>query len=216
MAENDRFDMKLAPGWRTPFKHARNEAATDLEVAESLLRSLAKAFRQVGGVPGLHDMVGIITGLDPTGLLQCYRLLDGIVQKNEGHQHSKVAADVARAFLVQMDAGLGPSSFETIRQQFGERVCNALLGNHFFAIARSSLQELGRLGSLDEAGQWQGRIELAMQPSLERLAARLMEKPDGDGLRAPRRQLAKSTTSSLLKEVLVPIRTRHPSHSKSR
>ena len=216
MAENDRFDMKLAPGWRTPFKHARNEAASDLEVAESLLRSLVKSFRIVGGVPSLHDMLGIITGLDPTGFLQCYQLIDGIVQESGGHQHTKVAADVAKGFLVQMDAGLGPSSFESIRQQFGERVCSALLGNHFFAIARTSLRELGRLGSLDEASQWQGRIELAMQPSLERLAARLMERPDGNGLRAPKSQLAKSTTSSLLKEVLVPIHTPHHSHSKSR
>lgn len=67
MAENDRFDMRLAPGWRTPFKHARNEAASDLEVAESLLRTLAKVFRKVSGVPGLHDMLGTITGLEPTG-----------------------------------------------------------------------------------------------------------------------------------------------------
>ena len=210
MPENDRFDLRLAPGWRTSFKYARNNAASDLEVTDSLVRSLAKAFRVGGGVPGFIDMLGIVTGFSPGGLLQGFGLLDAIVQVSEGHQHTKVAADVARSFLVQMDAGLESPPTESMPLQFSERVCSALLGNQFFAISRTSLQELRQVASLEDARQWQARIEQTMQSSIEELAARLLRRPDGQELRAPKRQLGKSTTSELLAENLVSIHTSEP------
>ena len=59
------------------------------------------------------------------------------MQDEGGHRHSKVAAAVAKSFLVQQDIGV-PALADTA-QRLSEGACAALVEHYFFANARQHL-----------------------------------------------------------------------------
>jgi hypothetical protein len=64
----------------------------------------------------------------------------------------------------------------------------------------------GRFADHNEARQWQGRVEQAMRPRIEKLAGQLVQDASAARLRAPKRVTKKVSTSDLLAEDLGAIR----------
>ena len=205
MPELDRFERTFQAGWRAAYRHARGGVASDEEIGDKLVKTLAKTLRESDGVPGFPTMVAMAVGMDGASLLELFGALDGIVRNLEGHRHSKVAADVVKSFLVQQDPfARSPTDEDAVRQLSGD-VCRALVEHYFFANARQHLVAEGKVVSHEEARHWQSRMEQLIQPALERIADQLVQSPDAKGLRAPKGTSKKHSTSSLLEEELLPI-----------
>ena len=202
MPEGDRFERAFRGGWRSAYQQTRNGIASDEEIADKLVKSLAESQRKANGVPGLPEMTQLIADCSPATLLDSYEALDRIVRYHNGHRHAKIAADVAKSLMVQSlseTAGMDGD----ISNQFAERVCDAVIENGFFAKAGTHLVEEGRFSNLQEFREWQGKIEGMIEPSIAKIAKQLVQRPDAVGLRAPNRMSRKKTTSELLGENLL-------------
>lgn len=216
MPEGDRFERAFAMGWRTAYRRARGPAASPAEVADACLSALAKTLRERGGVPGLRAIEGVLTGtarrlgFPPSPWAEGARelhvvfdQLDRIVRDGGGHRHTKVAADVAKALLVQMIDPVSRPDGRVIRRLFVERVTVGLVEHYFFGRARPNLLAEGKLRTPGEAAAWQQAVEACMRPGIRTMAERLIKDPSAGALRAPRRITARQPTKVLLEEALV-------------
>ena len=105
MPEGDRFERTFRAGWRSAYQQTRNGNASDEEIADKLVKSLAESQRKANGVPGFPEMAQLIADCSPATLLDSYEALDRIVRYHNGHMHTKIAADVAKSLMVQVTIG---------------------------------------------------------------------------------------------------------------
>ena len=75
--------------------------------------------------------------------------------------------------------------------------------HYFFANARQHLITQDRLANHEEARQWQGEVERAIRPDIEKVARQLVQDPGANHLRAPKGIVKKESTSNLLKAELL-------------
>ena len=204
MPEGDRFERNLGAGWRSAFRYAAGEVASEQEIEDKLMGSLAKTLRENGGVPGHDAIARTIVGAHEASLMESFGALDGIVRDQGGDRHTKVAVDVAKSFLVQQ--GVSVPSPDQMARQLSMSTCEALIEHYFFARVTQRLITKGRFADHNGARQWQGRVEQAMRPRIEKLAGQLVQDPSAASLRAPGRVTKKVSTSELLSEDLGAIR----------
>ena len=204
MPEGDRFERSLGAGWRSAFRYAAGEVASEQEIEDKLVGSLAKTLRGNGGVPGHDAIVRTIVGALEASLMESFGALDGIVRDQGGDRHTKVAVAVAKSFLVQQ--GVSILSPDQMARQLSMSTCEALIEHYFFARVTQRLIAKGRFADRNEARQWQSRVEQAMRPRIEKLAGQLVQDPSAASLRAPGRVTKKVSTSELLSEDLGAIR----------
>ena len=204
MPEGDRFERSLGAGWRSAFRYAAGEVASEQEIEDKLVGSLAKTLSGNGGVPGRDAIVRTIVGAHEASLMESFGALDGIVRDQGGDRHTKVAVAVAKSFLVQQ--GVSILSPDQMARQLSMSTCEALIEHYFFARVTQRLIAKGRFADRNKARQWQGRVEQAMRPRIEKLAGQLVQDPSAASLRAPRRVTKKVSTSELLSEDLGAIR----------
>ena len=203
MPELDRFERTFRAGWRAAYRHAREGVASDEEVGDKLVKTLAKTLRDSDGVPGLPEMVGVVAAADGSSVLEQFALVDSIVGHLSGHRHSKLAADVVKSFLVQQDLYAGVPAHEDAFRQLSRGVCGAIIEHYYFANARQHLITEGKIADHEGARLWQDQMERLIQPAIEKIADQLVHSPDAKGLRAPRGIVRKESTSSLLEEELL-------------
>ena len=204
MAELDRFEKSFPARWRAAYNYARSGAASDGEVSDKLMKSLAKTLREQEGVPGLREMSEVIAGGLSSPLDEPFTALDRIVRDHDGHRHTKLAAEAAKFILVSQGARTGPDAASDIPERFAVRTCESIIEHKFFANARQHLVTEEKLPGHAAAYDWQHRLERLYQPALERIADQLLENPSAGGLRAPRRTVPKESTSALLHQDLLP------------
>ena len=186
MAELDRFEKTFRPGWRAAYNYARGGVASLDEIADKLIKTLAKTLRENSGVPGLQQMAEIVNGTGDGSLLQRFSALDDIVRLEDGHRHCKIAAEVAKSFLVQQAAyGKRLTSAES-DIQFPKAVCGALVDHYYFANARQHLVTEGKVGNYEEARKWQAQLEDKAQAAMGGIAEQLVQNSRADTLRAPK------------------------------
>ena len=204
MAELDRFEKSFTAGWRAAYNYARGGTASDSEVSDKLMKSLAKTLREQGGVPGLREMSGVVVSGLGSPLDEHFAALDRIVRDHHGHRHTKVAAEAAKFILVSQGALTGSGAASDVVEQFAVRTCESIIEHKFFGNARQHLVTEGKLPDHGAAYDWQHRLERLNQPALERIAGQLRESPSAEGLRAPRRTVPTESISTLLHEDLLP------------
>ena len=204
MPELDHFERTFQAGWRAAYRHAREGVASDEEIGDKLVKTLAKTLRESDGVPSLPAMVAIVGGMDGVSMVELFGALDGIVRNLSGHRHSKVAAEVVKSFLVQQDPSAEAPAYEDAVRQLSGDVCTALVEHYYFANARQHLVAEGKITSPEEARHWQDQMEQLIQPAVQKIADQISRTPDAKGLRAPRGTVKKQSTSSLLEEELLP------------
>ena len=105
MPEGDRFERSFRAGWRSAYRYTRDGNTSSEEIVDKLVESLAKNLRGAGGVPGFSEMTQLITDCGQETLLGSYEALDRIVRENNGHIHTKIAADVAKSLMIQSLSG---------------------------------------------------------------------------------------------------------------
>ena len=205
MVERDRFEKQFGAGWRSAYRYAR-EGNVPLEgICDKLVSALSKTLRKDGGIPAFDEMAHILTHGRSLGLMAAFGALDDLAERENGHRHTKIAADVAKSLIVQLEAaGWGVEASE-ISGRFAEVSCSALVERNYFAKARQPLLAEGRFDSYEQMTSWQSRVEEILRPQLSKIAAKLGKKPDGKGLRAPNRLTKKERTRDLLAENLLNV-----------
>ena len=206
MAELDRFERSFSAGWRAAYKYARGGTASDSEVSDKLMKSLARTLREHQGVPGLREMRKVIASGLGSPLDGPFAALDRIVRDHHGHRHTKLAAEAAKFILVSQEPPTGPGAASDLAEQFAVRTCESIIEHKFFANARQHLVTEEKLPGHGAAYDWQHRLERLNQPALEKIAGQLLESPSAEGLRAPRRTVPVESTSALLHQDLLPAR----------
>ena len=201
--ELDRFERTFQAGWRVAYRHAREGVASDGEIGDKLVKTLAKTLRERDGIPGLPAMIAIVTGTDRASLLELFGALDGIVRDFRGHRHSKIAAEVVKSFLVQQDVSTTVLAYDEAARMLSDDVCTALVEHYFFANARQHLVTEGKIASPERARHWQNQMEQLIRPAIQKIADQISRAPDARGLRAPKNAMKKQSTSSLLEEELL-------------
>ena len=203
MPEGDRFEKGFGAGWRGALTLVQGGVASEEEVADKLVKSLAKTLRVEGGAPGLEAICQVVESADKNSLVESFHALDVIVQDHDGHRHTKVAAEVAKSLMVQRDASNGSAASESLPHRLMRETCSALSDHYFFGRAYPQLMAEGRFVDHEHAREWQVRVEQIMQPAVVKFADKLVSRPDAEGLRAPRRSVPKESTRSLLEEDLL-------------
>ena len=202
MPEGDRFEKQFRAGWVGAARYIRDGKASIEETGDKLTKTLTKRLRECAGVPGLDDMVNVITGHESSSLLDSFDSLDAIVRRHDGNLHSKVAAEVAKAVLVQQpnEAAAGDRA---LAESFAENVCAGLLEHCLFSKAERHLIDEGRFSSREDFRAYQERLTTQMMPGIRRIAEQLVRNPDGKGLRAPNRKASRQSTGAILAEDLL-------------
>ena len=204
MAELDRFEKSFTAGWRAAYNYTRGGTASDGEVSDKLMKSLAKNLREWEGVPGFREMSEVVAGGLGSPLDEPFAALDRIVRDHHGHRHTKVAAEAAKFILVSQGALTGSGAASDVVEQFAVRTCEAIIEHKFFGNARQHLVTEEKLPDHGAAYDWQHRLERLNQPALEQIAGRLLKNPSAERLRAPTRMVPKESTSALLDQDLLP------------
>ena len=204
MAELDRFEKTFTAGWRAAYNYARGGAASESEISDKLIKSLARALRELRGVPGLHEMGEVVANGLGASLDESFAALDRIVRNHGGHRHAKVAADAGRFILVSQEAATSVGASSDVIEQFAVQTCEAIVEHKFFGNARQHMVTEGKLPSHAGAYDWQRRIEKINAPAIRKISRQLLENPSAERLRAPRRTAPKESTSTLLNQDLRP------------
>ena len=205
MVERDRFENQFGGGWLSAYRYAREGHASPEEICDKLSSTLSKTLRQSGGIPAFDEMACILTEGRGRDLMAAFGALDGLVEGEDGHRHTKIAAGVAKSLIVQWEAAGWNVEGSEIPARFAEASCSALVERYYFAKARQPLLAEGRFDSLEDGARWQGQVEEMLRPQLSRIAAQLVEKPGASGLRAPNRLTRKERTGDLLAENLLGV-----------
>ena len=207
MPELDRFERSFAAGWRAAYKWAREGTASDAEISDKLIGSLARTLRERGGIPGLRELSEVVANRREASLEDSFDSIERIVRGQEGHRHTKISAEVTKFVLVSGELDAKALESSAVTEQLARLSCTAIMEHEFFGKARPNLISEGRLGSQDSAYEWQRRIEQVTRLAVEKLAGQLADNPSAVGLRAPRRSVPREPTSSLLGENLRPSRS---------
>ena len=203
MVERDRFEKQFGAGWRSAYQYAREGQIPHAGIADKLVASLAKALREYGGIPASPEMARILSQGRDLGVLSAFGALDDFAELENGHRHTRIAAEVAKSLFVQWEATGWNVELSEIPGRLIEASCLALVEHYYFAKARQPLLAEGRFASYEEGANWQGQIEKLVLPQLSKIAAQLERKPDGSGLRAPNRLTKKEPTRDLLAETIL-------------
>ncbi len=203
MVERDRFEKRFGAGWLSAYQYAREDRASPGEICDKLVSTLSRTLRQSAGVPAFDEMASVLAEGRGHSLMAAFGALDGLVEGEDGHRHTKIAAEVAKSLMVQWEASGWNVEASEIPVRFAEASCSALVEHYYFAKARQPLLAEGRFDSLEQVARWQGQVEEMLRPQLSRIAAKLAEKPDAGGLRAPNRLTRKESTVDLLEENLL-------------
>ena len=207
MVERDRFEKQFGPGWRSAYRYAR-EGNVPLEgICDKLVSTLSRTLRDRGGFPAFDEMAHILAEGRDRDLMPAFGALDGLREREDGHLHTKIAAEVAKSLFVQGETAGRDAEPAEVRGRFAEALCSALVERYFFAKARQPLLAERRFDSLEESAGWQSRVEEILRPQLSRIADQLVQNPDARGLRAPNRLTRKESTGDLLAENLLDVKT---------
>ena len=206
MVERDRFERQLGAGWLSAYRYARDGNVPLEGICDKLASTLSKTLRENGGSPAFDEMVSILTegrGLD---LMAAFGALDDLREGENGHRHTKIAAEVAKSLIIQWEAVGWNVEASEIPGQFAEALCSALVERNYFAKARQPLLAEGIFDSYEQMTGWQSRVEEILRPQLSRIADQIGQKPDARGLRAPNRLTKKERTGDLLAENLLVVK----------
>ena len=201
MPEGDRFESSLGAGWRGAFRLMTQEA-TAAEVSDKLIESLTKTLRREGGIPGLEAIIAVVERQHEFSPVEAYEALDRVVRDCGGHRHTVIAADTAKSSFVLSGLDAELTERGDLSRRVAVRACIALVDHYFFGRTRERLITAGRLRDHAEAHEWRNQTIEAVRPRLERIANRLLQSPDADGLRAPNRNAPRASTGDLLREQL--------------
>lgn len=196
--DNDLVPRLLPRHWRRPFQAAL-DGVPAAEVGDEIRAATAAALRDADGCPGLEQLVYAARYAAVFGDLPSWeRAYRGFLDMNGRGVLAQTMAREAEHVLAGDRAALAAMTDQDACRTVAEGGLNRWVDERMWGRARDLLLE--QYGTYDEAR----RFELAANAhaSLPELAERLLNSPDGAGLRAPDRKVRRRDTASLLYEDL--------------
>ena len=204
MVERDRFEKQFGAGWRIAYRYAKDGTVPPEALCDKLVSTLCRTLRERAGFPAFDEMAHILAEGRGRDLMAAFGALDDLREREDGHSHTKIAAEVAKSLRVLWEATDWNVEASEIPARFAEALCSALVEREFLAKARQQLLAEGSFDSYQQVADWQSLVEEILRPQVSRIADQLLQKPDGKGLRAPNRLTRKERTVDLLAENLLP------------
>ena len=175
MPDLDRFEKRFTAGWRDAFNYVREGIASDSQISDKLMKSLAQDLRKFKGIPGLHEILAVVKNGSGASLDESFVALDRIVRDHNGHRHAKVVAGTAQSTIVSQKAtNTEDASLNTDQLQFVSQSLNAIVAHKFFGNARQYLIEEGNWPD-QRAADWQHRLENVSLPAIKGIASQLLD-----------------------------------------
>ena len=171
--------------------------APPAELAGPVRRALAHTLRGAGGLPGLSAASEVVSQV-ACRELDVRRGLEELLSIERTVQPGPTTAlgvDAARGVLAELEFG-GEAPADP-RYAVAERACWAILGHHFFDLARLNFLG-GRFENLSAAHEWEAACRTEIAPDVRTIAAAMARDPTAAKLRAPGRRLPRRSTAELL------------------
>lgn len=203
MPDKDIIDRKVPRGWRASVKLFTGPAS-EREVAKAVAQALARSLRENEGIPAASRWIELlrdrISGkLDPH---HSFTRVDVIEQQLRHTRHAKVAARAVRSMLVDIDRILlhDPHFERSLMEEF----LWELTDHSFFGRLRPEIVGQERFQRIADVDRREHRCRHALEPALKKLATRLADNPDAEGLRTPHIQTgAPKNTGAILDQPLM-------------
>lgn len=194
MPDDDRWLLKLPPGWRKVWRYVDSGDSPDM-AARATVQALARNLRDLGGIP---ELPGIADEAVRRARVKAAELDLGLSGgeplPSSAHLPTAITRHAAAA-MVEVDADrLVACSAREARQAVAEASVKALanyLGfDRMVPCAARKGKELRLVRDFVE--------RVLSHPHVKTLAGRLLRHPDGRGLRAPGFNRPKRSTADLL------------------
>lgn len=204
MPDQDIYNRHVPKGWQTAARIAFT-SRDDQFTTQMLLRALGEEVNQ-GGCPGIHEIAAIVADVVASPNASPYEEISGRLDRIV-RRHAKERTYLAReaARKIVLDFAISPFSTPLVLNdgRVDLAVSKALLVE--LAISKVSPPALAaelkitREVSTYEFVQRQERMGdlLSKSPEIENLAQRLLDAPQGHGLRAPRVTITKMSAEEL-------------------
>ncbi len=201
MPDQDIYNRHIPRNWQTAARIAFTSPDDEL-VKQTLLRALGKEVKQ-GGCPGIDEIVvsarDFVECSTIVGYQEITRRLDRITRRY-ANERTYLAREAARKIV--LDISMSPSSTPPVHD---ERRIELAISKAFLAeLAISKISSLALAATLAKqqvmsAYEYVKRQERILNllnncPEIEILAQRLVNAPQGHGLRAPRVAITKLST----------------------
>ena len=170
MVERDRFENQFGAGWRSAYRYAREGNVPLVGICDKLASTLSKTLRENDGIPAFGEMAHVLTLGRRLDLMAAFGALDDLAARENGHRHTKIAAEVAKSLIVQWEAVGRNVEASEIPGIFAEASCSALIERYYFAKARQPLLAEGSFDSYEHVAGWQSRVEEVLRPQLSKTA----------------------------------------------
>ena len=200
MPDLDILYTRAVHGWYPPARLAKGNAPP-AEIADAIIKSLAKELRRGNGLPKMKELCTLLWAVaEGAG-----RMLTGFDQLREiensmgSDLHARIACRAARGVLVEL--AQGTRGRVGLERYLAAEYCQHLIQNRFFGRVRPVL--VGESFADAAAVQvWEEAVLLALAPSLDQLVDRLVANPTAHKLRAPKHRVPRRSTAELLDQPL--------------
>lgn len=196
--DNDLVPRLLPRHWRRPFQAAL-DGAPAIEVGDEIRAAASAALRDANGCAGLTQLVYAARYAAIYGDLPSWeRAYRAFLDRNGRSVLAQTMAREAEHLLASDRHELAAMTDQNACRQVAEGGLNRWVDERMWGRGRDLMLE--QYGTYDGARLFE--LAANAHASLPELASRLLNNPDGSGLRAPDRKVRPRDTASLLYEDL--------------
>lgn len=200
MPDDDRIPGYLTAPWRKVFRCLQGREPAE-RTADAVACALAATLRTVHGVPGLEGITAQMQEAGAGGIVGQSRVPDS--EEARRHVPTDIAERAAAALAATMPEVLALVSPDQAALMLAERVV-ADLAYHYGLDRIAPL--LVAEGAYDSSELHGLLAEILGSEQISKLAKRLLARPSGTGLRAPRRRRSRIPLEDLLDADLAEVR----------
>jgi hypothetical protein len=199
MPDDDRIPRYMTAAWRRVFRCLQGRESVE-RTSDAVTRALAATLRTAHGVPGLHSIASQMQDAAASSVAQS-RIPDS--EEARRHVPTDIAERAAAALAATMPEVLALVSPDQAALMLAERVL-AGLAYHFGLDRMAPL--LVAEGTYETGALHALLAEILASEQVSKLAKRLLVRPNGTGLRAPRRRRFGMPIEDLLNADLSEVR----------
>jgi hypothetical protein len=178
MPEADRFEKKLPPHWRRPYRIAKGDGAGFGVIVDCLMPAIRETLTRYAKPEGffeafelLFEAVSATTGQQQSLLnwtahiARLDQSLDALETQREDELCIRLVARAALRAYARLKAEDGPVAAEHVRDVFAEMFSVDLLEHQWFSKVRAGLMEAQERG-LDAQREWERTLIATIEPQM--------------------------------------------------
>jgi hypothetical protein len=199
MPDDDRIHTYLTARWRKVLRYLQGREPAE-RTADAVTSALAATLRSAHGVPGIQGIAVQMQQAAATGAVARSRVPDSAQARR--HVPTDLAERAAAALAATM-----PKELALVSPQEAELLlARRLLADLAFQYGFDRMAPLLTGEGTYDAGELQALLsEILASDQVSKLAKRLLTRPDGAGIRAPRRQRRRMPLKDLIDADLADI-----------